>query len=69
MNTGQCGIGIADGTNHVVDSNKILNTTPVGGGGNTAIYVWKVTVFRPACGPVQVSNNIASAHCVQRQRQ
>jgi phosphatidylinositol-3-phosphatase len=61
VNTGQCGIGIADGTNHIVDSNKILNQTPVNGGGNTAIYVWKVTSSDPACGPVQVSNNIASA--------
>jgi PKD repeat protein len=61
VNSGQCGIGIADGTNQVVDSNKILNTTPVNGGGNTAIYVWKVTSSDPPCGPVQVSNNIASA--------
>ena len=61
VDTGQCGIGIADGTNHVVDGNKILNSTPVGGGGNTAIYVWKVTSSDPACGPVQISNNIASA--------
>ena len=44
----------------VVDGNKILNTTPVAGGGNTAIYVWKVNASDPACGPVQVSNNIAS---------
>jgi hypothetical protein len=61
LNTGQCGIGITDGTNVVVDSNKILNTTPVSGGGNTAIYVWKVNASDPPCGPVQVSNNIASA--------
>jgi hypothetical protein len=61
VDTGQCGIGIADGTNHVVDSNKILNSTPVNGGGNTAIYVWKVNSSDPPCGPVQVSNNIASA--------
>jgi hypothetical protein len=61
VNTGQCGIGIADGTNQLVDSNKILNSTPVTGGGNTAIYVWKVTSSDPPCGPVQVSNNIASA--------
>ena len=61
LNTGQCGIGITDGTNVVVDGNKILNTTPVAGGGNTAIYVWKVNSSDPPCGPVQVSNNIASA--------
>jgi hypothetical protein len=61
VDTGQCGIGIADGKNHVVDSNKVLNSTPVSGGGNTAIYVWKVNSSDPACGPVQISNNIASA--------
>jgi Bacterial Ig domain/Right handed beta helix region len=61
VNTGQCGIGIADGTNQLADSNKILNSTPVNGGGNTAIYVWKVTSSDPPCGPVQISNNIASA--------
>ncbi|MFY9532226.1 MAG: Ig-like domain-containing protein [Candidatus Acidiferrales bacterium] len=60
LNTGQCGIGIADGTNQLADSNKILNSTPVNGGGNTAIYVWKVTSSDPPCGPVQISNNIAS---------
>jgi hypothetical protein len=61
LNTGQCGIGITDGMNAVVDSNKILNTTPVSGGGNTAIYVWKVNPSDPPCGPTQVTNNIASA--------
>jgi hypothetical protein len=61
VDTGQCGIGIADGTNHVIDSNKILNNTPVIGGGNNAIYVWKVNSSDPPCGPVQISNNIASA--------
>jgi acid phosphatase len=61
VNSGQCGIGIADGTNQVVDGNKILNTTPVSGGGNTGIYVWKVTSSDPACGPVQISNNVVSA--------
>ena len=60
LNTGQCGIGITSGVNIMVDSNKVLNTTPVSGGGNTAIYVWKV-VSSDSCGPVQVSNNIASA--------
>lgn len=59
VNTGQCGISIADGTNQVVDGNKILNATPVAGGGNTAISVWKQ--YSSSCGPVQVSNNIASA--------
>ena len=58
LDTGQCGIGIADGTNQVVDSNRVLNRTPVQGGGNTAIYVWKQ--YSGACGPVAVSNNIAT---------
>jgi hypothetical protein len=61
LNSGQCGIGIADGTNQVVNGNKILNTTPVSGGGNTGIYVWKVTASDPACGPVTISNNVVSA--------
>jgi len=61
VNTGQCGIGIADGTNQVVDSNRILNATPVNGGGNTALYVWKVHPSDAVCGPVQISNNVASA--------
>jgi hypothetical protein len=59
VNTGQCGISIADGTNQVVDGNKVLNATPVNGGGNTAISVWNQ--YSSPCGPVQVSNNIASA--------
>ncbi len=58
LDTGQCGIGIADGTNQVVDSNRVLNRTPVQGGGNTAIYVWKQ--YSSACGPVTVLNNIAT---------
>jgi hypothetical protein len=61
VNTGQCGIGIADGTNQVVQGNKILNATPVNGGGNAALYVWKVHSSDPVCGPVQISNNVASA--------
>jgi len=56
-NTGQCGIGIADGATQTVDGNKVLNLTPVSGGGNTAIYVWKQ--YTPTCGPVTVSNNVA----------
>jgi len=57
LNAGQCGIGIADGTNQIVDSNKVFNTNPVSGGGNTAIYVWKQ--YTAACGPTTVSNNVA----------
>jgi polygalacturonase len=62
LDTGQCGIGIADGTNHVVDGNKVLNRTPVFGGGNQGIYVWQVHKEKGHCGPVSVSNNIALAY-------
>lgn len=57
LNTGQCGIGIADGTTQIVQSNQVYNTTPVPGGGNTAIYVWKQ--YSSPCGPTTVANNIA----------
>lgn len=57
LNTGQCGIGIADGTSQLVTGNKIYNTTPVPRGGNTAIYTWKQ--YRNPCGPTTVSNNVA----------
>lgn len=60
VDTGACGIGIADGVNQIVDGNKIINSTPVAGGGNTAIYVWKVYANDPPCGPVAITNNIAS---------
>jgi len=65
-NTGQCGISVADGVGHVIDSNKVLNLTPVAGGGNTAISVWKQDSSNPlGCGgtappyQITVSNNIA----------
>ena len=57
LNTGQCGIGIADGTNQLVDRNEVYNSTPVPKGGNTAIYTWKQ--YRYKCGPTTVSNNVA----------
>lgn len=59
VDTGQCGLAIADGTNQVLDSNRVLNRTPVAGGGNTAIYIWKQ--YQSPCGPVTVSNNTAAA--------
>jgi len=58
-NTGQCGIGITNGTNQLVDRNKILNLTPVSGGGNTGLYIWNQ--YSAACGPVTVSNDIVDA--------
>jgi len=57
LNTGQCGIGIATGTDQTVTGNKVLNLNP-NTGGNTAIYVWKQ--YSPACGPVLLSGNIAT---------
>jgi len=58
LDTGQCGIGIASGTHQLVEQNKVLNRTPVSGGGNTAIYVWNQ--YTEACGPVTVTHNIAT---------
>jgi hypothetical protein len=55
LNSGQCGIGIANGS-HTVDGNKVYNTTPVVGGGNVGIYIGNPT---NSCGPVTVSNNIS----------
>jgi hypothetical protein len=59
FDTGQCGIGIASGTKQVVTGNKILNDTPVDGGGNTGLYVWNQ--YDAACGPVLVTDNVVSA--------
>jgi Right handed beta helix region len=55
--TGQCGIGIANGTSQTVSGNKILNLTPVAGAGNTALYVWNLYKTAP-CGPVVLADNI-----------
>ena len=59
IDTGQCGIGIADGTNQLVDGNRVINRNPVDGSGNQAIYVWQGYGTDGVCGPVTVSNNIA----------
>jgi len=58
VDTGQCGISIASGTNQIADGNKIVNSTPVQGGGNTGLVVWKQ--YPDACGPVTFSNNVSS---------
>jgi Right handed beta helix region len=57
VRTGQCGIGLGNGSNLVADGNKIFNNTaiPIPGAGNTALYVWSPSA---PCGPVQVTNNI-----------
>ncbi|MGB9432125.1 MAG: right-handed parallel beta-helix repeat-containing protein [Candidatus Acidiferrum sp.] len=57
LNSGQCGIGIADGVNQLVTGNKVYNTNTISGGGNVGIYVWKQ--YKSACGPVMISNNTA----------
>jgi hypothetical protein len=56
--TGQCGIGIANGAGHTVDANVIYNE-PIPGGGNTAIYIWQQ--YQAPCSTVKVTNNIGFA--------
>ena len=43
----------------VVDANRVFNSNPVVGGGNTAIYTWRQ--YPLSCGPTTISNNIADA--------
>jgi hypothetical protein len=59
VDAGQCGIGIADGTNQLVDGNKVINRNPVAGSGNQGIYVWQFYGSNGICGPATVSNNIS----------
>ena len=59
VDSGECGIGVASGTDQIVHGNRVINRNPVRGGGNTAIYVWN-QYKRAPCGPVTVSNNVAS---------
>jgi hypothetical protein len=59
VDTGGCGIGVASGTNQVIAGNRIINRTPVKGAGNTALYVWN-QYRHVACGPVELSKNIAT---------
>jgi hypothetical protein len=58
LDTGQCGIAVANGTNQTLSGNMILDRDPVDGGGNTAMYVWNQ--YSGACGPVSVTNNVVS---------
>ena len=58
FNTGQCGIGIATGTNHLVSGNRILNLNPIDGAGNTALYLWNQ--YSSSCSGIIVSNNTVS---------
>jgi hypothetical protein len=59
VDTGQCGIGVASGTDQVVEGNWIVNRNPVPKAGNVAVYVWNQYKGLP-CGPVAVSNNIGT---------
>lgn len=59
VDTGACGIGVASGTKQLVNHNRIINRDPVPGGGNTALYVWS-QYSGVGCGPVTVSNNVAT---------
>lgn len=52
VDSGECGIGIASGTDQLVDRNEIVNRNPVRGGGNTALYVWN-QYAGISCGPVR----------------
>jgi hypothetical protein len=56
IRTSQCGIGVASGEDHVVDGNKVLDTSFSGGSGNTGIYVWNQ--YSPTCANISVTNNI-----------
>jgi len=56
VDTGECGIGIASGTDQLLDSNRIVNRNPVPKGGNVAVYVWNQYHDVP-CARVAVSKN------------
>jgi Right handed beta helix region len=58
-NTGQCGIGLTDGS-HTASGNYIYNLTPVTGAGNSAMYAAHYGQSS-TCGPMTVANNIADA--------
>ena len=57
VNTGHCGMGVATGTNHVMEGNRILGLQTIWNGGNIAMFVDNQIA---PCGPVRVSNNIAT---------
>jgi Right handed beta helix region len=57
LHTGQCGIGLTDGS-HLANENHIYNTNPVTGGGNTAMYVSHLGQSA-TCGPMTITNNVA----------
>jgi hypothetical protein len=57
VNTGECAIGIANGTNETVTGNKSFSLNP-NTGGNTADYIWNQ--YAPPCGPVLLNGNIST---------
>ena len=57
VNTAQCGLGIANGTNQRIDHNRIFEDDEISTGGNTAVYIWNQ--YSEACGPVILTNNVA----------
>jgi hypothetical protein len=57
LNTGACGIGLTDGS-HTASGNRVYNTNPVSGGGNTAMYAAHYGQSS-VCGPMTITNNIA----------
>ena len=61
VDTGQCGIGIADGTGNVVETNLVANRNPVSGAGNSGIYVWQFYGSKGRCANTRVTGNIAVA--------
>ena len=54
-NTGQCGIGVAGGSDHVINQNKILNLRSPE---NVGLYIWNQ--YPELCERLTISNNISS---------
>jgi Right handed beta helix region len=58
FDTGQCGIGVASGMNHVIHGNRILLTKEIPDGGNVALYAWNQ--YELPCGGVSITDNVAT---------
>lgn len=61
VDTGQCGIGVADGTGNEVTGNLVLNRKPVPGAGNSGIYVWQFYGAGGRCANTRVADNTVLA--------
>jgi hypothetical protein len=57
VNTGECTIGIATGTNQTVTGNKSISMNP-NTGGNTADYIWNQ--YTQSCGAVLLKGNVGT---------